>query len=692
VLESLRPRRLPRPSPSTLFLSALLLVLAYLALRNTGQYPSVFGDEWSYSTYTRLTSFRDAPVPSYLYYTAYRLTSSCGDGFLECARLLNAVFLVGAAPFIYLIARQYMARRLAMVVAVLAVLMPCNTYTAYFMPEAMYYWGFWLFSWSVLRARGRATPRSVALSAAQLGLLAMVKVHALFLLPGYLVYLVYCAFARRAESGNGGWLRQALTLVAVALLAAAAARFAVGYLYAGRNGLYLLGTVYANQAQTRPAVSELIKLALFNLQGHLLTLALLFGLPLAAAALQCISRRQRGVEAPGSGTLLAYAALTLPALVAMTAIFTAMVAGAGTESNLRLHMRYYHFALPLLLILAGAQLMPSRPGPGWRRKLLVGAPLLLLMATAYFTLPSAYTANHIDSPTLFGMSSDDTAYPLLAALGALSVLAWIVRGRWGARLFMFVYVPALLAVGGTIVNIHARHSQRADAYVKAGIYAHQYLSDKEAAHLTVVGGDIISLFKTRYFLDNVGTEVLQLAPGQAIDRAKLPYPNGWLLVVGDYPLPDGAVRHSGQREYTLARLKQPGSRRHQFSDIEDDGLHSSGLSAIEDWGRWSEGGTVTLTFDQPLPRQLLLRLDVAGYGPNTGLDFQVSAGGQTLPLRAAARHELRELRFDTDGSVNAIVIKVPQPTSPKQMGAGDDQRQLGLGLYSLEVIDAAAKP
>jgi phosphoglycerol transferase len=690
VFESLRPHRLPRLSPATLFLSALLLVLAYLTLRNTGQYPSVFGDEWSYSTYTRLTSFRDAPVPSYLYYSAYRITSSCGDGFLECARLLNAVFLVGAAPFIYLIARQYMARRIAMAVAVLAVLMPCNTYTAYFMPEAMYYWGFWLFSWSVLRARGRATPRSVALSAALLGLLAMVKVHALFLLPGYLVYLVYRAYAGRAGAARGGWLRQALTLVAVALLAAAAARFAVGYLYAGRNGLYLLGTVYANQAQTRPAVSELLKLALFNLRGHLMTLALLFGLPLAAAALQCISRRQRGVEAPGSGALLAYAALTLPALVAMTAIFTAMVAGAGTESNLRLHMRYYHFALPLLLILAGAQLMPSRPGPGWRHKLAVGAPLLLLMAAAYVTVPAAYTANHIDSPTLFGMSGDDTGFPLLAALGALSVLAWIARGRWGARLFMFGYLPALLVVGGNLVNTHARYAQRADAYVKAGLFAHQYLNDKEAAHLTVVGSDIISLYKTRYFLDNVGTEVLQLAPGQAVDRAKLPYPNGWLLVVGEHALPDGAVRHSGQRDYTLARLKQPG--RYLFSDIEDDGLHSSGLSVVEDWGRWSDGGSVTLKFDQPLPRQLLLKLDVAAYGPNVAQDFQVSVGGQTLALRAPAQHGVRALRFDTDGGAHAIVIKVPQPTSPKQLGAGDDQRQLGLGLYSLEVIDAAAKP
>lgn len=681
MLDALSPRRF---APSTWFMTALLLILAYITLRNTGQYPAVFGDEWSYSTYTRLTTFRDAPVPSYLYYTVYRLTSSCGDGYLECARLLNAVFLVAAAPFLYLIARQYMARGLAMTVAVLGILMPCNTYTSYFMPEPMYYWGFWLFSWSVLRGRGDATPRSVALSAALLGLLAMVKVHALFLLPGYLVYLVYCTFARRAE---GPWLRRALTLVAVALLAMAAARFAVGYLYAGRNGLYLLGTVYANQAQTRPAVSELIKLALFNLQGHLMALALLFGLPLAAAALQCLSRRQRAAAAPGSGTLLAYATLTLLALVAVTAIFTAMVSGAGTESNLRLHMRYYHFALPLLLILAGAQLAPTA-GAGRNARLAIAVPLLALMALACHYLPAAYTANHIDSPTLYGMLLHPGTRAVLVALGALSVLAWVARGHWGARLFLFGYVPALLLAGGGVVNHYARLSQRPDSYVKAGLYAHQYLKPAEAAQLTIVGSDIISLYKTRFFLDNVGTEVLQLAEGEPVDRAKLKYPRGWVLVVGEHRLPDDVVRHSGQREYALARLV-PRNGSHQFADPGDDGMHSSGLSAFEDWGRWSDGDTVTLTFDQPLPRELLLRLDVAAFGPNAGLDFQVSVGGQTLPLRAGDQHGLRELRFATDGKANAITIKVPQPTSPQQLGMGGDNRKLGLGLYSLTVIDAA---
>jgi phosphoglycerol transferase len=363
------PGPLSRPPAATTLLVAMLAVFVYMVLRNGGQYASVFSDEWSYSSFSRLMPFSETPVPSYLYYTVYRLSSSCGDGFLECARVLNALFFVAAMPFIYLLARQHMTRGTALLVALLAIAAPNNTYTSYFMPEAMYFFGFWAFSWSAVREGGAATLPKVALSASLLGLLAMVKVHALFLLPAYLAYLVYCAFAARAVEHP--WWRRALLKVAVALVTAAAVRMAVGYLYAGSNGLYLFGTLYANQAQTRPGLDVLAGMALLNLRGHLMALALMFSMPLAAAALQAISRRQRGAAGAASSRLLAWSALMLPSLVVVTAVFTGLVAGSGSESGARLHMRYYDFALPLLLMLAGAALAPTAPAaapPGWRRR------------------------------------------------------------------------------------------------------------------------------------------------------------------------------------------------------------------------------------------------------------------------------------------------------------------------------------
>ncbi len=687
-------RYFPRLSDTAWFLIALLAVFLYLALHNVGQYPTVFGDESSYSSFTRLTPFRDTQVPSYLYYTVYRLTNFCGDGFLECARLINAVFYVCAAPFIYLIARQYMTRRAAAVIAVLAILAPTSSYTTYFMPEAMYYCGFWLFSWSVLRQLGRVDVRTVMCSSAVLGLLAMVKVHALFLIPGYMVYLAYAGFAQRSagSGGNWRWLRQALLLVAVALATAAAVRFTVGYLYAGRNGLYLLGTFYSNQAQTRPGPGVLINLALVSLQGHLMALVLMFCMPLAAAALLCASRAQRHGAVRGSSTLLAYAALLIPSLVAVTALFTAMVAGGGTESGARLHMRYYDFALPLLLILVGTQLATQRPGVSWRGRLAVALPLLLATWAASLYLVPAFTPNYIDSPTLYGMVHDAGNYNTLISFSVAALLLWVFSPRQAARGFVYLCTPVALLIAGDNLNQYTHMAQRADAYVKAGQFAHHYLTPAEIKRLTIVGADMGNLLKSRFFVDSVDVSAVQLAPGLAIAPESLAHQNGWLLV-GDYPLPAGAVRHSGFREYTLARVKPPAEAGlHRFAETEDDDLRSTGLSGMEDWGRWSEGGLVTLSFAQPLPKQLLLRLDVAAYGPNASLDFDVTAGGQTVPLRADGAHGMKELRFSTDGTARVITIKIPKPTSPQELGAGADQRKLGIGLYTLETIDAAAHP
>lgn len=686
---SLFKRYTLRWSTPTLFTAALMLAYAYLTLRNTGQYPSVFGDEWTYSSAARLTPFADTQIPNYLYYTVYRLTSSCGDGFLECARLLNAWFMVAAAPFIYLIARQYMTAPVAAAVALLAVLSPGNTYTAYFMPESMYYCGFWLFSWTVLRRRGHVDARSVALSAVLLGLLAMVKVHALFLLPPYAVYLVYRAYAQRAATG-GAWLGRAALLVALALACAAAARYGVGYLYAGGNGLYLLGTLYTNQAQTRPGPAVLLELAVVNLRGHLMALTLLCGLPLAAAALQCLSPRARAQTAPGSTALLVYSALMIPALVAVTALFTAMVAGSGAESGARLHMRYYDFSLPLLLVLAGAQL--GRAGDESRaRRLLVAAPLVLLMVLASQYLLPAYTPNHIDSPALFGLVHDKPLRHALEILGLLCVLVWIVHARLGTRLFLFLFMPAALLVGAVFVNIYARISQRPDDYVKAGLYTHQYLNQKEASRLTIVGADIANLFKTRFFVDNTDVRLLRLPLGSKVTTASLDYPNGWVLAIGDYDLPPGSTLHSGNRGYTLLRVVPPEQANiYTFSEAERDDMRSTGLSGIEDWGRWSEGPRAVLEFTRPLPRRLLLRLDVAAYGPNAEHDFQVTIDGRTVPLRAPAEHGVVELRFTTGGQARRISIDIPRPTSPQDLGYGGDQRKLGIGLYRMEVIDEAA--
>ncbi|MGO4781977.1 hypothetical protein AB4084_41460, partial [Lysobacter sp. 2RAB21] len=50
-------------------------VLAAIITRDTGLYASVFGDEWTYSSNSRLAPIADAKIPSYLYLWIFRLTN-----------------------------------------------------------------------------------------------------------------------------------------------------------------------------------------------------------------------------------------------------------------------------------------------------------------------------------------------------------------------------------------------------------------------------------------------------------------------------------------------------------------------------------------------------------------------------------------------------------------------------------------
>ncbi|HQW19724.1 MAG TPA: hypothetical protein PLI90_03505, partial [Rhodocyclaceae bacterium] len=90
----------------TILFGIALVVAVSLLFKNLGLYPIVMDDEYAYSKFTRLLPFSKSVFPNYLFFIVYRVTNYCGDGFLDCARILNVLFFVSAAPFIYLIGRQ----------------------------------------------------------------------------------------------------------------------------------------------------------------------------------------------------------------------------------------------------------------------------------------------------------------------------------------------------------------------------------------------------------------------------------------------------------------------------------------------------------------------------------------------------------------------------------------------------------
>lgn len=682
---------LPRLSLTASAWSVLALALVYMVLRNGGVYPSIMGDEWTYSSAARLESLREAIIPNYLYYSLYGLTSQCGTGSLDCARLLNVLFYLGAAPFIYMLARLVVPRSVACAVALVAVLRPANAYTAFYMPEAMYYCGFWLLAWCSFRFQQRPDwPRLLA-SAAVLALLALVKVHALFLLPAWLVFVVYVAWDAERAPGARHWLPQAARWLAGALALAALLRFALGYLFGGKAGLHLLGTMYSNQAGIPRTLVDMLPDIALSLSGHLAALVLMFALPIAIL-LASASRVLRRPEHATLRAMAVYTVLTFGALLAVTTVFSAKVAGPGVaiESITRLHMRYYDFLLPLLLLLVAGHAAAWRHEPSRTVRLLCAVPVGAAALWALLRWLPQFTPNHIDSPELFGMLAQPWQAWLLAGLGLASLLLWVVRRRNGARLFIFVYLPLFAILSGSAVNSAVRLQQNADVYIRAGMFARDYLSRAETDRLVLVGKSAGELFKTRFMIDNPAVKLLVLPHESEVPLAELGGPGSMVMLVGRYRAPAGLEPQLKRRDFDLLRIPDPeNDGRINFGQAEHDwGLaYNQGLSGPEPWGRWSDGKQVVLEFQQLPPGPFTLQLDAAAFGPNVGKEFSVRLGAQERQLVLPAEHGKVELKFDAS-SERKLVINVPQPASPQSQGMGEDQRMLGIALYSMRVVPA----
>ena len=676
---------------------ALVAVLLYLILRNTGAYPVVFADEWLYSKFARLVPLSASQLPSWLYLKVFGLSSACGEGYLQCARILNAVLFVASAPFIYLIARPLTGRAAAGAIAVLALLSPVSSYTAYFMPEASYYCGFWVLSYALLRSgavrpQWRATLGYGLLGGVLLGVLSTVKVHALFLLPALCLFILYA----RRSAGREQWLAPGLAAAALAASATLAVKLALGYLLAGPVGLSLFGAFYGGHVNNSGhGLGRLLAPFAHNLLGHAMALLLLFGFPLLLMAGAAASATLRNALGRRGRALLLYTVLMLGCALGMTAVYTASIADAGPHEILRLHLRYYDFTFPLLMI-AGVALAGHGACLSLRLRAALAAPLALLLALAAVKLQPAFLTSAIDSAELFSLTAKGPLpLYLMTALTLALIALWVLQPRRAAAPYLLVLLP-LAALAGEAVNATLLHRlQQPSDYDRAGRFVRSFLDAEARARLSIAGADLGGLARAQFHADSAQATTIELQPDAPFDLTQTPARQRWLLVVGPHRLPAELPPLVATREYALVPLSQGSRSLFQIALSQPlaggalDGV--SGLADAEPWGSWSNAELVVLRFAQPLPAHLTVLLNGRAFGPNAGLPFtlQAGSGGASTRFRLPSNPQEVFLRLDTDGRQRELRITVPRPTTPQEVGAGNDQRRLGIGLISLEIGEAA---
>ena len=535
---------------------ALVGCFLFIVFRNMGLYPIVFSDELSYSKFSRLAPLESASLPNYLYFKLFSLTNLCGDSFLQCSRVVNDIFYFASAPFIYLIARTVASFKVSLGVMVLALCGAGNSYTAYFMPESMYFFSFWLLSWSVLRIDARSSFIDFCMIGILVGGASLVKPHALFILPAICSYVII--FFGRA---NVTW--QYFKWPLLIIMSAVFVKLGVGWGLAGKAGVTFFGTLYAPIADSAMSSGfshylKIIRYTAFSLWGNFAALCFLYSVPVAVTCVAlCSVLGNRRDNNSKSGLLSVYSLLVVASLVFVTALFTASI--ADTSPGNHLHTRYYFFALPLFMLVAAAGVthrVRVSPFIKWIVTVLVG----LAVAYSIITRLSTYEVYSSTAPELYGVFVSGVMFNVVGGLSLLSLAVWVSSPARGSKIFLIFVMPVITITSSYFVNEALNQRLKPDAYDAAGMFVRSFVKQDDRASILIVGdeGGIGGLFRTLYYLDlkdlnyldihRTDSSILAMKPDDSLDLSSVSADKRWVLIIGSRPV-------SGER---LGTIKGPG--------------------------------------------------------------------------------------------------------------------------------------
>lgn len=670
-----------------------ILIFFSLIFRNLGLYPSVFADEYTYSKLSRLLPLSESSIPGYLYLWLYSHTNYCGDGFLGCAKILNSFLFVAAVPFIYLTSNKTASSGVSLIVSLLAVVGPINSYTAYFMPESFYFLSFWVLCWYLLCLDPTSSRYRWLTAGLIYGVSALVKPHSIFFLPAISAYIGFVFYQHR-----NFFSRPCCFAFAYFLLGAIVTKFGIGFILAGSSGLTIFGPLYGSIASSTASGADkyiqLLQLALVNIKGHLLVLALVYGLPLTIAFgvtthrlfSKVASSDVARTQADQFGKISFLSLIILLNLVCVVALFTASVANSGPyESPYRLHLRYYNFALPLFYIVAAGALSTTIK-INKNIRYLAGAIVTICGVYAVWTNLVPYTPSHVDSPEIRGLHVDHVYFLVIGGFLISSLALWLVSQRNGLRLYLYLALPLFVAVSTFHVGSEQRNRLEQDVYDKAGIFTKQYLADEDLSKTVILGSEAGGLFRSLYYLDNANASLEIIQRGADYDLTKLPTGKDWILVIGDHELLGKPFYQIPMNGFALARAS--GESVLDFKKGAWPGIirKVKGLSTPELWGTWSQSDIVTFEFAGSLPSEFEIHLVAHAFGPSVDKEFAALVGDDAVKFNLSANDELKIIRLNNPKGSNTLRFNIPNAVSPKALGLSGDDRNLGIGFVEMKIV------
>ena len=633
---------------------ALASFVAYwiLTVRLTGVSVSVLVDEYIYVMDAHYRSLSEADFPNHLFQLIYGATKSCGAEFYSCARNINAVFVVLSALIIFFLAKEISKRRwVACVVWLGVVFGSFATYTAYFMPEANFNFLMVLFFFALFKyGQSRNVLTWVGLGLV-LGIAALAKPHALFVVPAVLIY-IFLATRSTQPKYFVEFAKRLGALIASLLMS----KLGIGFLIAGPGALSLFGryggvTVDADFVSSSAALVENTLLAESTLSnifvtawGQTLMIIMTLGLCLLISVSGLISAWTRNAEQFLQVRYRALFALSLLNMMAVVALFEAWL-----DIVHWMHTRYYTYLIPLaIVVLVEAYIHHQISPKKIVQRILVGI-FVVLSLVVLFTRAAPYEPNWVDSPD-FKTHLDNIVLSSIAIIASVLLALWWMRNAKTSMLYGLFFATLAAVASGTHVSTYLEQTFGQDSvHSHLGRVLRDYLPQDELDKTLLIGDSAIAMERA-LFGSLSGGAGMQYVGDESIQIDQLPDDRIWLVRVGDIEiggLPRPQLIGNGFELYSIGAEGTPYPRNNQL------GSFSNGCSETSD-ADWVCGSSTEISLQNPFAPRSRVDLIIEVPEDSAGKEMVFSLGGSSL------------VKAFTAGS-HAFSIEFTNPTQSKEL-------------------------
>jgi phosphoglycerol transferase len=486
-----------------IFIASIVISFFFICLRNFKLYPSVFTDEQFHSYFARLVDFKNIEVPSYIFYLLYKSTNFCGETFLECGRLLNTLFFIIGCILIYKISKKYTSFTNAILIFLLISLGPLNIYTAYFMPESLYFLFFFFYIYFLFYIKIKKK-FFWFINGVILGFMSLVKPHALFLIPCIIIYLIWIDKKRE--------IKIILLNIFYLIFFFFITKIFFQILFIGnfKDSLTIFGKDY-NQSLYHYFPKDLnylvivFKNTLINIKGNLLFLSLIFYLPI----ILCIKNILTKNIPRFNKNLSIFIILIFSTLIIIFGIFT----GSGTsvldyEKANRLNTRYFYFLYPLFLILIFCELSNFKKKISIKNKIISSLFITIFIIYSLLTQLNEYVPTYhlVDGPLYRGFTYNKITFNFLTILGLSNIILWFYKERLAIKFYCYFFLVLTFFLTSIPSNIELTFYKNPTIYDNVAIHIKKLLLVEKNKNLLIISEEqknIGEITKILFHLDNI---------------------------------------------------------------------------------------------------------------------------------------------------------------------------------------------